>query len=65
MPHHEKSMPFILKIHVKFFTKLAKFTKLNILNMVENHVNHGFWHVGETQKNCYISIVVQLMKCII
>ena len=35
---HGKNM----KIHVKFLTKLMKFTKLNIFDMVETHVNHGF-----------------------
>ena len=42
-----------VKNHVKFFTKHMNFTKLNKLNMVENHVNHGFRHVGQIQKNCY------------
>ena len=34
-----------MKNHVKFFTKVMKFTKLNILDMVEIHANHGFQHV--------------------
>lgn len=42
-----------VKNHVKFFTKHMNFTKLNKLNMVEIHVNHGFRHVGQNQKNCY------------
>ena len=50
------------KIFVKFFTKLMNFTKLNILDMVEMHVNHGFEHVGVNQKNCYILGLVQGMK---
>ena len=44
----------IMKIHVKFLTKLMNFTKLNIYYMVEMHVNHGFEHVGKIQKKCYI-----------
>ena len=34
-----------VKNHVKFFTKQELFTKLNIFNMGEMHVNHGFEHV--------------------
>lgn len=47
---------------VKFLTKVMKFTKLNNLNMVEIHVNHGFEHVGQNQKSCYKSPLVQRMK---
>ena len=53
MPHHDKRHAFYVKNHVKFFTKGMKFTKLNICNMVEMHVNHGFRHDGGNQKNCY------------
>lgn len=39
-----------------------KFTKLNKLDMVEIHVNHGFEHVQQNQKSCYNQTLVQLMK---
>ena len=52
-----------VKNHVKFLTKRMKFTKLNILDMVEIHVNHGFQHVPKIQKSCYISGLVQGMNC--
>lgn len=60
-----KKHAFLLKNHVKFLTKLMNFTKLNNFNMVEMHVNHGFRHVGQNQKNCYILVLVHLMNCII
>ena len=49
-----KKHAFLLKNHVKFLTKLANITKLNILHMVEIHVNHGFGHVAMSLKNRYI-----------
>ncbi len=38
------------------------FTKLNKLDMVEIHVNHGFQHVRQNQKSCYKQALVQVMK---
>ena len=53
-----------MKIHVKFLTKLMNFTKLNILDMVEIHVKHGFRHVWEMQISCYKHTLEQLMSMV-